>query len=94
MKGRIVTILVAFFFLRNFSTSANFCIIKASHFSTDACYKREGIYSPVCHIEESTWDFPQTEDHTERQNAGRVYQKSNNLDLWGNCKRKHPRDIF
>lgn len=56
-------------------------MIKASHFSTGACCRREGIYSPVCHIEENTWDFPQIEDDTERQSARRSYQKSNNLDL-------------
>lgn len=47
-------------------------------------------YSPVRHIEENTWDFPQIEDDTERQSAGSIYQKSHNLVLWGNCTRKHP----
>lgn len=38
-------------------------------------------YSPVRHIEENTWDFPQIEDDTERQSAGSIYQKSHNLVL-------------
>lgn len=37
--------------------------------------------SPVHHIEENTWDFPQTKDDTEGQNAGSSYQNSHNLDL-------------
>lgn len=68
------------FFLRSFSTSA-VSLHNQSHFSSNACYRREGIYSPVCHIEENTWDFPQIEDDMERQSAGRGYEKSHNLDL-------------
>lgn len=79
------------FFGKVFLLLPYLCIIKVSHFSTDACYRREGIYSPVCHIEENTWDFPQIEDDTGRQSAGRSYQKIHNLYLWWNCKRKHPR---
>lgn len=93
MKGRILTILAAFSFWEVFLPVPYLCIMNVSNFSTNACYRREGIYSPVCHTEENTWDFSQIEDDTERQNAGRSYQKSHNLDWWGNCERKLDRKL-
>lgn len=78
------------FFWRSFSTSA-ISLHNQSKSLQYWCFLQQGRNTFTCHIDENTWDFPQIEEDTERQSAGRSYQENHNLDLWGKCKRRHPR---